>query len=217
MKAKIYNQKGKEVRNIDLPAYFDLPWNGDLVHQVAVSMMSNERAGTAQARGRGDVRGGGKKPWRQKGTGRARHGSTRSPIWVGGGVTHGPTKEKVYKKKINKKAKAKAFFTVLSSKAKKNQILFVDSLETGGKTKSAKEAVMAWSKIPGFEKLSRTRKEVALLAMPTDDKSVIKSFTNLPSVGLEPIKMMSTIKALNHEYIIIVNPEESLKLLSARK
>src|SRR6185369_11983395 len=107
----------------------------------------------------GEVRGGGKKPWQQKGTGRARHGSTRSPIWVGGGVAHGPRKDKNYDRKINKSAKAKAFLTLLSKKFKDGQVLFVESLSfTAPKTKDAKSALVSLSKAKGFEKLSTKRK-----------------------------------------------------------
>src|ERR1035437_10040489 len=96
--ATIYNQKGGEAGKIELPAkVFAAKWRADLVHQVVEGMRSNKRSGTADTKDRGEVRGGGKKPWKQKGTGRARHGSTRSPIWVGGGVTHGPLAEKNYK------------------------------------------------------------------------------------------------------------------------
>src|SRR3989344_2612038 len=91
LQTKIYDQKGGEAGMINLPAkVFAAKWRSDLVHKVVEGMRSNKRAGTADTKGRGEVRGGGRKPWKQKGTGRARHGSSRSPIWGGGGVTHGP-------------------------------------------------------------------------------------------------------------------------------
>src|SRR5690242_1243633 len=95
METKIYNHKGVETGKIQLPEdVFGVKWNADLVHQVVVSMESSARTAVAHVKNRGEVSGGGKKPWQQKGTGRARHGSIRSPIWVGGGVTHGPRKDK---------------------------------------------------------------------------------------------------------------------------
>ena len=104
--AKVYNQSGKEVGEIKLPAnVFGLSWNADLVHQVITSMLSDSRVIYAHTKTRGQVSGGGKKPWQQKGTGRARHGSIRSPLWVGGGVTHGPRNDKDYSRKVNKKMK----------------------------------------------------------------------------------------------------------------
>ena len=97
MKVDIYNQGAEKTGTLELPkGVFGLPWNEDLVHQVAVAMQANLRVPVAHTKGRGEVAGGGRKPWRQKGTGRARHGSIRSPIWRGGGVTHGPTKGKNY-------------------------------------------------------------------------------------------------------------------------
>ncbi|MCL5782115.1 MAG: 50S ribosomal protein L4, partial [Patescibacteria group bacterium] len=125
MEATIYNQSGKTSGKITLPEeVFGLSWNADLVHEVVRLMNSNARPNVAHAKTRGEVRGGGKKPWRQKGTGRARHGSTRSPIWVGGGVAHGPRNEKNYSRKINKQAKRKALFTILSKKFKDGEIMF---------------------------------------------------------------------------------------------
>src|SRR3989344_5532102 len=117
MEATIYNQSGKETGKITLPeSIFGVPWNGDMVHQVVTSMNTSVRKPVAHTKTRGEVSGGGKKPWQQKGTGRARHGSTRSPIWVGGGVAHGPRNDRDYMEKINKKAKRKAVLAILSQK-----------------------------------------------------------------------------------------------------
>jgi len=106
MTVNVYNNQNKKVDSMDLPeGIFSVPWNPELVHQVAISLDANKRHPWAHAKDRGEVSGGGKKPWKQKGTGRARAGSTRSPIWKGGGVTFGPSKERNYEKKINKKMK----------------------------------------------------------------------------------------------------------------
>src|ERR1700756_3132951 len=119
MEATIYNQQGKSAGKINLPeSVFGVPWNADLVHEVVRLMNSNSRTNVANTKTRGEVRGGGKKPWQQKGTGRARHGSTRSPIWVGGGITHGPRADKNFERKINKKARSRAFLSILSKKYK---------------------------------------------------------------------------------------------------
>src|SRR5581483_4020780 len=114
MKAPIYTQEGKEAGSIELAdSMFGLAWNADLVKQVVDSMLSSARKPYAHTKGRGEVSGGGKKPWKQKGTGRARHGSIRSPIWKGGGVAHGPLNTKNFDRKVNKKMKAKALLTIL--------------------------------------------------------------------------------------------------------
>ena len=106
METVIYNQAGKKAGDYKLDeALFGLPWNADLIYQVKTALEENARPTVAHAKGRGEVRGGGKKPWKQKGTGRSRHGSIRSPIWKGGGATHGPNKEKKFGQKVNKKIK----------------------------------------------------------------------------------------------------------------
>ena len=128
MEAKIYNQKGESKSSVTLPEdIFGLPWNADLVHEVVRLMNSNSRTNVAHTKTRGEVRGGGKKPWKQKGTGKARHGSTRSPIWVGGGVSGGPRNDKNFDRKVNKKMKAKALYVILSKKFRDGEILFVNN------------------------------------------------------------------------------------------
>ncbi|MCU0660058.1 MAG: 50S ribosomal protein L4 [Candidatus Pacebacteria bacterium] len=218
LSTKVYDQKGKESSTFELAAeQFGLGWNRDLVHQVVTSMLSNARANTAHTKFRGEVSGTGKKPWKQKGTGRARHGSTRSPIWVGGGVAHGPRNERNYTKKINKKMKSKAFFTLLSKKFKDGQVLFVDTLSLSEiKTKSAATVVAALAGISGFEKMKNARKPAAYIALAEKNQTVEKSFANLPNVELGTTAMLSPLDVLNHKYLVFVDPEATVKSLSAR-
>ena len=140
MLVNTYNKEGKKVGKKRLPKeIFEVPINSDLVHQVVLSQIANRRQKTAKTKDRAEVRGGGRKPWRQKGTGRARAGSIRSPIWRGGGVTFGPTSERVFSKKIPKKMRRKALFMVLSAKAKEKLILVLDDL----KSEKPKTKIMA--------------------------------------------------------------------------
>jgi len=126
----LYNQEGKEIGKAELTSeIFDVKLNSNLVHQAVVAQTANKRQVLAHTKDRSEVRGGGKKPWRQKGTGRARHGSIRSPLWRGGGITFGPTNERNFSLKINKKAKRKALLMCLSDKAKNERIILVDNLE----------------------------------------------------------------------------------------
>ncbi len=130
LKAEIYNQKGEKVGDLKLSdKIFDVKVNESLVHQAAVTQMGNERQVLAHTKQRAEVRGGGKKPWKQKGTGRARAGSTRSPIWIGGGVTFGPTKNRNFSKNINKKMKQKALLMVLSDKVESKGLTVLDKLD----------------------------------------------------------------------------------------
>lgn len=215
--AKIYNTLGKEVGTYKLPeSVFALPWNGDLVHQVVVAMEGNARTPVAHTKGRGDVRGGGKKPWRQKGTGRARHGSTRSPIWKGGGVTHGPLKEKNYDRKINKKMRIKALYTVLSKKAKDGEIVLIDSLSFDSpKAKKAKEVIASLAGIKGFTAM-RKKNNAAYFAIPKKDENLAKSFRNFSNIELDEARNLNPMNTLKNKFIVIVNPKESIKFLEER-
>jgi len=219
MKTPTYNSKGKSAGEVTLPEnVFALPWNGDLVHQVVHAIRANTRAGTADSKGRSEVRGGGKKPWKQKGTGRARHGSSRSPIWKGGGVTHGPLAEKNYKQKINRKMAGKALATSLSAKFKEGEVLFVDELSFG-KTPATSDAaamVQAFATIKGFEKLAKARAPKAVIVMPGVDKVVSQSFRNIPQVTLSLAKDLNTFDVLNHQYVIFVEPTVSVATLEKR-
>ncbi len=216
MEQIVYNQKGKESGKIKLPeAVFGVSWNADLVHQVVVSMMSSARHPIANTKMRGEVSGTGKKPWQQKGTGRARHGSTRSPIWVGGGIAHGPRADKNYDRKVNKKAKAKALYTILSKKLRDGEILFVDSLAfSTPKAADAKSTLMAFSKIKGFEKFATKPKNVAIITTDKKTPALMKSFKNFGNLEIEEFRTINPVSVLNHKYLVISNPNESFKDLN---
>lgn len=213
MEANLYNQSGKSAGKIKLPeSVFGVPWNADLVHEVVRLMNSNARTAVANTKTRGEVRGGGKKPWKQKGTGRARHGSRRSPIWVGGGIAHGPRSDKNFARKINKKTRVKALHTILSRKFKDGEILFVDSMNMKApKSKDAKTILTALSGIKGYEKLSTKKVNTAIIAMDKKSDAVAKSFRNFGNVSVEEFRNINPVSVLNHTYIVIANPEVSLK------
>jgi large subunit ribosomal protein L4 len=219
MELKVYNQKGAEAGNLTLDEkLYGLKWNADMIHQVIVGMQSNARFNTAHVKGRGEVRGGGKKPWRQKGTGQARHGSTRSPIWIGGGVTHGPSNERNYDKKINRKMKTKALFTILSEKIRNNQLMLVDSFVTAKpSTKEATSSVAAWAKMPGFEKIAYKSGRRALIITPAKDEALLKSFANLKAVKVEEAASINPLLTATYNCVIVVNPSKALPVLEARK
>lgn len=219
MKASTYTAKGEKKGEVTLSEnVFGLSWNGDLVHQVMHAIQANKRAGTADSKGRAEVRGGGKKPWKQKGTGRARHGSSRSPIWVGGGVTHGPLAEKNYKQKVNKKMASKALATALSKKFRDGEVLFVNALDFGKtpKTKDAAEIVQKFATISGFEKLAKARSPKAVLVIPAVDRTLSQSFRNVPQVEISLAKDLNTLDVVNHKYVIVVDAETSVSALEKR-
>lgn len=214
----IYNQEGKKSSLFALPAnIFDVKWNADLVHQVLVSMQSNARSGTADSKGRGEVRGGGKKPWQQKGTGRARHSSRRSPIWKGGGVTHGPLAERNYDKKINKKMSVRALVSLLSEKWKSGKIIFIDDITLPvNKTKEADKVLGALSKVSGFENLTYKKHNNVYLVLPKKEIKLEKSFRNILQMNIGEAKNLNVVQLAKHRYIVVVNPKETISFIEAR-
>ncbi|MBI2450500.1 MAG: 50S ribosomal protein L4 [Candidatus Nealsonbacteria bacterium] len=208
MLIKTYDQTGKELSQTRLPAeVFGIEINQDLVYQVVVSQAANRRQVSAHTKQRGEVSGGGKKPWRQKGTGRARHGSIRSPLWRGGGVVFGPRKEEVYKRKINQKMRRKALFMVLSEKAKNNSLIILDELKLETvKTKFLAKLIENWKlKIENFKDGS------LLIALPVIDKNVILAARNLPRIEVMQAKDLNVLDLLNFKYLLM--PKDSIKVI----
>lgn len=215
METIIYSATGKEAGKLSLPQeLFGLPWNADLVHQVVHAMQANQRATTANTKGRGEVEGSRKKPWQQKGTGRARHGDIRSPIWKGGGVTHGPLADKNYKQKINKKMKQKALFTLLSAKLRDGKLLFIDSVESkGGKTKEAAETMLSLSKVTGFAPLASKKANVEMAVLKRTP-TLARAFRNLPQVTLTTVAQLNPADVANTRYLVIADAKEAVALLT---
>ncbi|HEX8591261.1 MAG TPA: 50S ribosomal protein L4 [Candidatus Paceibacterota bacterium] len=218
LEATVYSATGSSAGTITLPeALFGAQWNADLVHQVVVGMQANARPTVANTKFRGEVRGGGRKPWKQKGTGRARHGSRRSPIWVGGGVTHGPRAEKVYAVKINRKMRAAALASVLSRKWADGEVIFVERFAFDGpKTKDAKSALVAIAKGAGQEALATRRTNAALIALPKKDAATEKSFRNLTGIVSGEVRNLNPVDLMTKKYLVIAEPAEAFTILGSR-
>ena len=216
--AVVYSMAGKEVSKVALPAeLFGVPWRADLVHQVATAMQANARQSRAHTKDRSEVSGGGKKPWKQKGTGQARHGSSRSPLWRHGGVTFGPRAERDYGEKINRKMRANALVSVLSRKIRDGEVLFVDALSFGSpKTAEAKHFSETLAKVSSAELLATKRKNAALIALAAYDANTIKSFRNLDNLATEEVRNLNPVNVLTSKYLIIENPIAAFKELGVR-
>lgn len=208
LEIKLYNQEGQEMGKQKLnPKIFAVEANEDLVHQAVVAQMANRRKILAHVKDRSEVRGGGRKPWRQKGTGRARHGSIRSPLWVGGGATFAPTKERNFSKKINKKMKRKALFIALSDKAKDKKIVVLDKLDIPeAKTKILKDIL---------DKLSLEKK--TLIILDRKDDKIRKSVGNLKNFKMLRADSLNVVDVLSHNNLLITadalkNIEKTFKI-----
>ena len=212
MKVKIYNQSGEASgASIELdPKIFELAkTRPELVHQVAVSMLANRRNVVASTKTRGEVRGGGKKPWQQKGTGRARVGSIRSPLWRGGGVTFGPRPGRNFRKTVDEKMKRLSLVSVLTDRAKAQRLYVLDKFEiTAGKTKEFAKKIAELQK-----KLNIGSKKV-LLVLPDKQEKIILAARNLPKVLVRDAGNLNLLDLLGVEYILLVR--EVLPILEKR-
>ena len=194
LKTKLYNSEGKESGEMKLPErIFGVKLVDDLVHQAVVAQMANSRKVLADTKDKGEVRGGGKKPWKQKGTGRARHGSIRSPLWKGGGVTFGPTTERNFSKRINKKMRMKALFMVLSGKLRDKEIVVVDDLKL--EKTSTKTMKNVFGKLPVKGKI--------LLSLDKNSKNILNSVKNIPEVSVISSDSLNIVDLLKNKVLVI--------------
>lgn len=218
MDTKIFSQEGKESGKLTLPeSVFGVAWNADLMHEVVIGMQANARTSTANAKGRGEVRGGGKKPWKQKGTGRARHGSSRSPIWAGGGAGHGPTSEKDYSRKINKNVKSKALAITLSKKFADGEMLFIDALTLAApKAADAKLFIKALAAGSAQPTLATKRKNAALILISKRDENVELSFRNFGNFEVAHVKDVNPVDLLTYKFVVVADAKDSLAILETR-
>ena len=200
MKADVYNLNNEVVGTVELPAtVFGTKYNAILIKQVLEAQLANARAPWAHALQRDEVRGGGKKPWRQKGTGRARHGSTRSPIWVGGGKAHGPRNDRDYSQKVNKKMKRTALFSVLSKKVKDGELKVFESLMISApKTKSI---------APSLKAILAPRKNDkrfdVLLVSDNSNKNLFRATSNLQKTKAIDVTSLNVHDIINHKNLFI--------------
>lgn len=200
MKIKVYNLKNEVVGETDLPDnVFDLEWKPALVRQVLTAQLANRRKPWAHAKTRAEVRGGGRKPWRQKGTGRARHGSIRSPLWIGGGKSHGPSKDRDYSQKVNKKMKRLALFSALSRKLKDGEVKIFENFNIEApKTKILSAALRNVLNINGKQK-----RFDALLVASSENKNLIRASSNLVKAKYENPESLNVYDVMNHKNIFL--------------
>ncbi len=205
MKYPLWNQKGEKIGEVNLPKeVFEQKMNETLVHQAAVTEQANQRIPVAHTKNRAEVRGGGVKPWRQKGTGRARAGSIRSPIWKGGGTTFGPRKERIFKKKINPKMRNKALAMILSSKVEDKELKVLDKLSV----KEPKTKLMV-------EILNKIKLEKSILVLNDKvDLNLVKACRNLPKVKVQLARQVTPLEVLKYKHLVLL--KSSIKVLKDR-
>ncbi|MGB9812664.1 MAG: 50S ribosomal protein L4 [Thermovenabulum sp.] len=192
-KVALYNIQGEQIGEVELAdSVFGQEVKPEVMHQVVLNYLANQRLGTASTKTRGEVRGGGRKPWRQKGTGRARHGSIRSPLWIKGGIVFGP-KPRSYKYKLPKKLKRVALKSALSAKVRDNEIIVVDKLDI--------EQPKTKAMVKILENLKADKK--SLIVMETPNINVQRSARNIPGVKTITVDTINVYDILNHETLIM--------------
>ena len=208
LKIKVYNKKAEAVKDLELnKKIFAVKVNNELLHQVVVGQMANARQVLADTKGKSEVSGGGKKPWKQKGTGRARAGSSRSPIWRGGGVTFGPTSDRNFKKKINQKSKQRAMFMVLSERLAEGSLVILDDLAFENyKTKDFSQMISAIE-----TKVLETKRRDLLIINGSKDERTFFSARNLKDVKIINPENINALELLNSRYLLL--DEKTIKLL----
>ncbi|MFZ2187466.1 MAG: 50S ribosomal protein L4 [Candidatus Moraniibacteriota bacterium] len=205
-KVTVKNIAGKDVKEIELKDFvFNVASNDTLLHQIYVAQTGNLRKAIAHTKDRGERSGSGIKPWRQKGTGRARAGSAQSPLWRKGGVTFGPTKDRNFSKDTNQKMRQKAVMIALSEKLRSGQIIVMDALNyPEKKTKLFSETLRAFG-ITG---------KSLILSLTGDERACTVMSRNIPKVENTPTEMLNVVQLLNREYLIIT--EAGIRNLEAR-
>lgn len=224
MKATVYNIQGEKVKEVDLnPAIFGVEIKPELVQQAVVVSQANKRQVFAHAKDRSEVSGGGRKPWKQKGTGRARHGSSRSPIWRGGGITFGPSKVRNFSLKMNKKAKRKAVLMSLSDKAINEKIILLDKLELEqAKTKkffeilqnvnlrekkAKKKSTTSKDEKNDKDKIEKKAKpkkvKSVLLVLSKKAENIQRAAKNIPRLITAQASSLNILDILKHQYLLM--------------
>ncbi len=194
LKVPVLTSEGKEAGSLELsPAVFGVAFNDPMMHQVVTGLMAQKRQVLAHTKGKGDVRGGGKKPWKQKGTGRARHGSSRSPIWVGGGITFGPTKDRNFYQKVNKQMRQAALRMALSDKVASEHLIVVDAWTVA--TPKTKALADVLKKLPSASKKS-------LVVTMAKDKNVIQASKNLAKVMSIGAANLNVLDVMKYDYLV---------------
>lgn len=189
---KVYNMKAQETGTMELGECFATGYNEALIHQAVVARLANERQGTKSSLTRSEVRGGGKKPYRQKGTGSARQGSTRAPQWTKGGVVFAP-KSRDFSKKMNKKAKFTALLSALSKKVEEGQLYVIDEIAVeNGKTKEMVAFLDAFK----FDK-------TVLMVMANDDVKVIRAAANIPTLETVSVDLVSVYEVVKNAVVVM--------------